>query len=104
MAEFVVNQDITTTDPTIEVTVTDNNPLRVGRHRFRLIVVDDSGNRSIPDEIEVIVADSEAPTAVLRAPSPVGFGQSFDLDGRRSVDSGGGQITQFIWTYMGMPG
>lgn len=101
MAEFVVNQDIETTEPTIEVTVSPRAPLALGRHRFRLIVVDDSGNRSVGDEVDVIVADQTAPTAVLSAPSTVGSGQSFNLDGRRSIDSGGGRIVRYTWTYLG---
>lgn len=101
MAEFVINQDVETEAPTVEVTITDNNTLPLGRHRFRLIVVDDSGNRSLPDEVDVIVADQQAPTAVLNAPGTVAFGESFPLDGRRSVDVGGGQIVRFVWTYLG---
>lgn len=101
MAEFIVNQDITTTEPTVEVTVSPTAPLAMGRHRFRLIVVDDSGNRSIGDEVDVIVADQTAPTAVLTAPGTVASGQSFNLDGRRSVDAGGGRIVRYTWTYLG---
>lgn len=101
MAEFVLNQDVETEEPNVEVTITPNNALNLGRHRFRLIVVDDSGNVSAPDEVVVIVADTEAPTAVLRAPTTVGFGTSFDLDGRRSVDAGGGRIVRYRWTYLG---
>ena len=101
MAEFVLNQDVETEEPNVEVTITPNNALNLGRHRFRLIVVDDSGNVSAPDEVVVIVADDEAPTAVLRAPSTVAFGNSFDLDGRRSVDAGGGRIVRYRWTYLG---
>jgi hypothetical protein len=101
MAEFIVNQDVETETPTVEVTISPNNPLRLGRHRFRLIVVDDSGNKSIPDEVVVIVADQEAPTAVLRGPGTVPFEESFSLDGRRSIDAGGGRITTWVWTYLG---
>lgn len=101
MAEFVVNQDVETDTPTVEVTITPNNPLRVGRHRFRLVVVDDSGNKSLPDEVTVIVADTEAPTAVLRAPEQVSAGRSFELDGARSFDVGGGRIVRYVWTYLG---
>jgi hypothetical protein len=35
--------------------VTVDAGLRPGRHRFRLVVVDDSGNRSSPDELVVTV-------------------------------------------------
>jgi hypothetical protein len=101
MAEFVVNQDVTTQTPTVEVTISANNPLPLGRHRFRLIVVDDAGNRSAADEAIVIVADQDNPTAVLRAPSLVGSGRSFNLDGSASFDVGGGRVVQFVWTYLG---
>lgn len=101
MAEFIINQDIETAEPTIEVTVSRAAPLAIGRHRFRLIVVDDSGNRSVGDEVDVIVADQSAPTAVLIAPSTVAHGASFNLDGRRSIDAGGGRITRYAWTYLG---
>lgn len=101
MAEFIVNQEIETATPTIEVTLSPNSPLKLGRHRFRLVVVDDSDNKSIPDEVIVIVADRAAPTAVLRAPQTTPFDASFELDGRGSFDAGGGRITKWIWTYLG---
>lgn len=101
MAEFIVNEDVETDVPTVEVTVTAAAPLPLGRHRFRLIVIDNSGNASMPDEVDVIVADQERPTAVLEAPSTVAFGKSFPLSGRRSVDAGGGVVTRWVWTYLG---
>ena len=101
MAVFVVNADIKTETPTIEVTLSPDKPLPLGRHRFRLIVVDDSGNKSAPDDVEVIVAGQGAPTAVLGVPRIVPFGTSFNLDGTKSFDVGGGKIAQFVWTYVG---
>lgn len=101
MAEFIINQPIKTEEPKIEVTVTENNTLRPGRHRFRLVVADDAGNLSQPDEVTVIVADQEAPTAVLDAPTTVGTGASFPLAGDRSFDAGGGRIVSYEWTYLG---
>ena len=101
MAEFILNQNVETDTPTVEVTISANAPLPLGRHRFQLIVLDDSGNRSAPDTVTVIVADQENPTAVVRAPSTVALGQSFNLDGRASVDAGGGQVVQWVWTYLG---
>ena len=92
MADFVVNQDVTTDQPVVEVSVSAAKPLPLGRQRFRLVVVDDSGNRSAPDEVEVIVADQSAPTAVLNAPKVVNFGQRFNLDGSKSFDVGGGKL------------
>ena len=101
MADFAVNVDVTTAEPTVEVTVSAAQPLAIGRQRFRLIVVDDAGNRSAADEVTVIVADQDAPTAVLRAPSLVGVGRSFDLNGSASFDTGGGRIVEYVWTYLG---
>jgi hypothetical protein len=101
MAEFILNQEIKTEKPTIEVTISPDNPLKPGRHRFRLIVTDDAGNISLPDEFVVIVADNENPTAVLRGPKSVATGSSFELDGANSFDAGGGQITTYVWTYLG---
>lgn len=101
MADFVINTDITTDTSTIEVTVNPDRPLPLGRHRFRLIVVDDSGNRSAADEVEMIIADQNAPTAVLNVPRVAAFGTSFNLDGSRSFDAGGGRVVQYVWTYLG---
>lgn len=101
MPEFIINEDIKTETSTIEVTIGPNNTLKPGRHRFRLVVVDDSGNSSLPDEITVIVADTDIPTAVLSGPSSVSVGKSFELNGGRSFDAGGGQITTYFWTYLG---
>ena len=101
MAEFIINKEVKTDTPTVEVTLSTDKPLPLGRHTFRLVVVDDSGNTSIPDEVIVIVADAENPTAVLNAPRSVGFGASFNLDGTKSFDAGGGKVVTYLWTYMG---
>lgn len=101
MAEFVVNTPVVTPEPRVEVTVTPNRSIALGRHRYQLVVVDDAGNRSAADTVTVIVADQDAPTAVLRAPRITSFGRSFDLDGSASFDAGGGRIVQYVWTYLG---
>lgn len=101
MAEFQINEPIQTEEPTIEVTITPGNLLAPGRHQFQLVVVDDSGNESVPDQVEVVVLDQERPTAILRAPGRVASGTSFTLDGRRSTDAGGGRIVSYVWTYLG---
>jgi len=101
MAEFVINTDVVTREPTVEVTVSPNRPLALGRHTFRLVVVDDSGNRSVPDEVIVIVADQQNPTAVISGPRVAAFGASFPLDGSRSFDVGGGSVQEYVWTYLG---
>jgi hypothetical protein len=101
MAEFVINNDVVTSEPVVEVTIKPDNPLALGRHRFRLIVTDTAENKSAPDEVIVIIADQDNPTAVLRGPGITAFGRSFNLDGRASFDPGGGQIAQYVWTYLG---
>ena len=60
MAQFIINQPITTDVPVIEVTLSPDKPLPIGRQRFQLIVTDNSGNSSKPDVVEVIVADQDA--------------------------------------------
>ena len=50
----------------------------------------------------MIVADQDAPTAVLRAPDgSAPFGRSFDPRRQRSFDVGGGKVVQYVWTYLG---
>lgn len=101
MAEFIINTDISTDVPTIEVTLSPDKPMPIGRQRFRLVVVDDSGNVSKADEVIVIIADTQAPTAVLGAPATVAFGTSFKMDGSKSFDVGGGKVVKYVWTYLG---
>ena|SRR4028118_1049982 len=100
MAKFVIGTPIETTEPTVEVTVDPQTPLRVGRHRFQLVVTDDSGNQSLPDTVEIIVRDTTNPTAVIRAPTQVESGKSFNLDGRASSDVPPGRIVRFVWTML----
>ncbi len=101
MAEFTIGTEISTDEPTIEVTASPDRPLPLGRQTFRLVVVDDSGNASKADEVVVIITDQDAPTAILRAPRLVGFGRSFQLDGSASFDVGGGRVVKYVWTYVG---
>lgn len=106
MAEFVVNQPVVQPEPLVRVDVTPNAPLPLGVNRFRLIVVDDSGNESEAAFLEVIVRDADRPTAVLdmvnadgrRIDPVVGFGASFLLSGERSADTGGGRVTEYRFT------
>lgn len=102
MAQFVTNQTIETAESEIEVTVNPQAPLPVGRNRFQLVVVDDSGNVSEPDVVEVIVKDASKPTAVLQAPREVNFGESFQLTGKQSFDIGG-KIVRYRWTLLPRP-
>lgn len=73
-----------------------------GRHRFSLVVVDDSGNESTPDTVDVIVADRDRPTAVLQGPDVASAGKPFTLSGARSFDTGGGIIKTWRFTYLGL--
>jgi hypothetical protein len=97
MPEFRTGQPVQTETPDVEVTVTPSAPLPVGRHRFQLVVEDDSGNSSQPTIAEVIVRDTQKPTAVLDAPQVVDLGRSFQLSGRRSSDIAG-RIVRYTWT------
>lgn len=101
---------VTTTDDVLNVAVSNDNPLPVGNHAFELVVVDDSGNRSQPVRVQVIVRDTQAPTAVLNVASSEGrplpnnaveFGSGFMLTARGSLDVPPGRIAEFVWTLVG---
>jgi hypothetical protein len=68
MARFVVNTPIATPAPTVTV----DAGLPVGRHRFRLEVIDTAGLRSRPDEtiveIQRIIID---PGPIVPTPVPI---------------------------------
>ncbi len=98
MATVNIGASVESADPGVEVTISPDAPLAVGRHRFQLIVVDDAGNSSLPDAVDIIVRDSKNPTAVITAPTQVEFGESFGLDGRRSSDVAPGRVVKYIWT------
>ena len=98
MATFVPGVPVATTESRVDVTVTPANPLPPGRHRFQLVVVDDSGNESDASIADVLVVDNTKPTAVLDAPASVPFGSSFSLSGARSIDLAPGRIVQYRWT------
>ncbi len=100
MPEFKPNEPIETAESAIVVEQPPDRPLGAGRHRFRLVVVDDAGNQSQPDEITVIVIDDQAPTAVLEGPGRISFGKAIDLSGVKSTDAGGGRIVRYIWTLL----
>ena len=101
MAEFKINTPISTDQPVIEVTLTPDKPLSVGTHIFELVVEDDAGNQSAPDQLRVVIRDNLKPTAVLEGPRVVDLGTSFELSGRKSTDAGGGKVVKFIWKLVG---
>jgi len=101
VADFVLNADVVTDQPKVEVTASEINPLPLGSQWFRLYVIDDAGNASTPVEVEIVVADLDNPTALITAPRFVTAGLPFSLDGSRSFDMGGGTVVQWTWTYLG---
>lgn len=101
MAEFKIGEKIETQDPKVEVSIDPKNPLKPGTYRFQLVVVDDSGNESAPAFVNVVVRDTQRPTAVIDAPTSVEVGASFDMSGERSFDAPGGKIVSYVWTLLG---
>ena len=106
--ETIMVGPIKTDDATLTIQM-PGEKLKVGGHTFQLMVTDDSGNESAPATVIVIVADSQAPTAVLVARDEEGrvldgnrvpFGSGFMLDARSSVDIGG-KIISYTWTMVG---
>lgn len=100
MPIFNQNVPLETRTPQIEFTIDPQNPLTPGRHVFRLVVEDDAGNQSAPNEAVVIVRDTIRPTAVLVLPPNVEAGQNFTLDGTRSSDVAPGKVVKYIWTWV----
>lgn len=101
MPEFRIGETVKTEESTVEVEVGRGTDLPVGSHVFQLVVVDDSGNESLPAQVKVVVRDTRRPTAVLRGPESVEFGRSFTLDGSGSTDLPPGRLVSFSWTLMG---
>jgi hypothetical protein len=101
MPKFVVGTPVESTVAAVEVTIDAQTTLPIGKHKFQLVVVDDSENQSLPDSVEVVVKDLTNPTALLRAPTQVDFGKSFTLDGRASSDVPPGKVVKWIFTLMG---
>jgi hypothetical protein len=106
MATFKPNVPVIQKDnPVVSVDVTPAAPLSVGVHTFLLTVVDDSGNVSDPVKIDVIVKDTDKPTAVLDMVDKAGNivaavvapGTSFILSAARSKDATG-KIAEYRFT------
>jgi len=51
VARLAIGQPLSQPHPMLTV----ENALQPGRHRFRLVVTDNAGNESAPDEIVIIV-------------------------------------------------
>jgi len=91
---------VVTPDPIFTVAADPASPLGVGPHTIQLVVMDDSGNLSTADVARVIVADLDAPTAVLDAPAFVAYGQDIVASAARSFDAGG-RLVRYTWTLDG---
>lgn len=100
MPKFDPGVEVVTEESAVAVEVDPQAPLPKGVHVFQLVVVDDDGLASDPMTIEVVVRDDRKPTAVLRGPGTVGFGQSFRLDGSESSDLPPGQVVKYQWTML----
>lgn len=112
MAKFIPGQttEVSADEPKLDVLVDAQNPLKVGKHVFQLIVTDDAGNESEPATVTIIVLDRERPTAVIDVVNAAGeristpsveipLGQRFQLLADRSSDIGG-VVRGFKWTLM----
>ncbi len=99
-SELTPNTPIKTEDAVLEIRVLEDALLPPGRHVFQLVVADDAGNISEPALAEVIIRDTQAPTAVLdvRPARQIEFGASFALLGERSSDIPPGRIVSYTWT------
>ncbi|MBL8350598.1 MAG: hypothetical protein JNL87_09805 [Burkholderiaceae bacterium] len=67
MATFAINQTLVTREPVISV----DAGLRPGLHRFRLVVSDDQGLSSVPDEVVVQISAISAVGGFMPVPRVV---------------------------------
>ncbi len=109
----IVSYEWTLSDGSVQKTTKDSlnidvstSPLPAGQHEFRLVVVDDSGNRSAPAVIMVTVVDDVAPLAVIQLQDALGVtvsnntvpaGEDFILSAQASSDVAG-QLARYHWT------
>ena len=108
MAEFKENVPVVQTDPMVTVDISPDRPLSPGKHTFRLVVVDDAGNESAPKDVDIIVRDTEKPTAVLDMVNNDGavvaataeLGKPFILSAARSSDPPPGKIKEYRFTLL----
>jgi hypothetical protein len=111
MAEFKPNVPVIQQDPLVSVDVKSDRPLPAGKYRFQLVVVDDGNNESDPAILEVLIRDTERPTAVLDMVDPngaiiapeVSVGASFRLSGARSSDVAPGKVKTYRFTLLDAP-
>jgi len=106
MPEFKLNAPVVQKEPVVKVDVSTAAPLPIGANRFRLVVVDDAGNESEPTFLDVVVRDTQKPTAVLdmvdangkRIDPVVPQGTGFVLSGARSSDVAPGKVVEYRFT------
>ena len=105
--EFRSAGKTTTDDQALTIVVNADDPMPIGAHNFELVVVDSSGNESKPARVQIIVRDTQAPTAVVKAYDLEGrllpnnaleFGAGFILNAKGSLDVPPGKIEKYIWT------
>ena len=109
MAEFKPNVPVVQKDPLVSVDVKQGSPMPAGKYRFQLVVVDDADNESDPAFVDVIVRDTQRPTAVLDVVNAdraivdpvVPVGSSFFLSGARSSDVPPGKVKAYRFTLLG---
>lgn len=111
MPEFKPNVPVVQKDPLVSVDIKADAPLPAGKYRFQLIVVDDGNNESDPATLDVIIRDTERPTAVLDmvnadgavVDAVVAVGASFRLSGARSSDVPPGKVKAYRFTLLDAP-
>ena len=108
MPEFKPNVPVVQKDPLVSVDINQGNPMLAGKYRFQLVVVDDGNNESDPAFLDVIIRDTERPTAVLDMVNAdgalvepvVSVGSSFRLSGARSSDVPPGKVKAYRCTLL----
>lgn len=111
MPEFKPNVPVIQKDPLVSVDVKADAPMPAGRYRFQLVVVDDGDNQSDPAVLDVIIRDTQRPTAVLdmvdangaRIKPLVPVGASFLLSGAQSSDVPPGKVKAYQFTLLDVP-
>ena len=111
MPEFNPNVPVVQKDPLVSVDIKHDAPMPAGKYRFQLVVVDDGDNASDPTFLDVIIKDTERPTAVLDLVDPngaiiapeVAVGSSFLLSGARSSDVPPGTVKAYRFILVEAP-
>jgi len=111
MPEFNPNVPVVQKDPLVSVDIKHDAPMPAGKYRFQLVVVDDGDNASDPTFLDVIIKDTERPTAVLDLVDPngaiiapeVAVGSSFLLSGARSSDVPPGKVKAYRFILVEAP-